>query len=279
MAIKEYTVKAISPRVEGIPKSEYDSLEVKYTKLLNNTSSEVDFKESTNSKNIPPYKFYNFTSLESVGDTYYENIGDSAFKGCTSLKNINLSAYCVIGESVFDGCTDLTINIGGLIEYPKTYAFRNVKSFGSGYVYVETGGYASVFANSGIRNVDVRDVIGVSYFEGCSDLRNVYVRNCNEVRAYGFRNCESLTNESVNRILNIVSSLGEQCFKNCTSLTNITIGTNVSNINNNVFDGCSNLTTVRYAGTVSQWNSIYKYNWKGSAPFTTVSCSDGNIIL
>ncbi len=102
----------------------------------------------------------------------------------------------------------------------------------------------------------------ISYSVSSSDLTvtDIYIPNTynnlpvTSINKLAFSLCKStLTSVTIG---NNVTSIEEGTFKNCSSLTSVTIGNSVSNIGYNAFEGCHSLISVNYLGTIDSWASI-----------------------
>ena len=67
--------------------------------------------------------------------------------------------------------------------------------------------------------------------------------------------CSNLTNIV---IPDSVANIGSSAFSKCIALTKLEIPDSVINIGERAFYGCTSLTSIKYRGTESQWNAIFK---------------------
>lgn len=187
-----------------------------------------------------------------------ETIGDSAFSDCSGLHTILLSESLKdLGTKAFYFCSSLrAINIPNGISEIKEYTFQHCNRM------------LSVSIPNSVASIKT------SAFSGCSSLERVGVGNgLAEIDSYAFQHCESLSRVDIsdlsawcrisfsgedsnplkyahNLYLNgdlitslIVPSdiveLKSYAFYGLTSLKEVSIGSNVANIGNDVFYGCT----------------------------------------
>lgn len=68
-------------------------------------------------------------------------------------------------------------------------------------------------------------------------------------------------------------------FSSCSQLQEITIPSNITQIESFAFGNCNNVTDVKFLGTKSQWLSIEKGEYWESFAATFVNCADGDVFI
>lgn len=114
-------------------------------------------------------------------------------------------------------------------------------------------------------------------FQDCTNLKNVSLQNVEQIGSYAFSGCTSLESVVFGKSLQYIS---DNAFKNCSSLNSITLPKSLLQLGMNVFNG-TNVSTIIYEGTMAEWEGVIKTldTWLGSAPATTVQCSDGTVTI
>lgn len=76
-----------------------------------------------------------------------------------------------------------------------------------------------------------------------------------------------------------VTTIGDWAFSGST-LPSLTLPKTLTKIDTAAFASCSRLTSLTYEGTKADWAKVsLGTNWRNSAAFTTVTCSDGSVTL
>ena len=96
--------------------------------------------------------------------------------------------------------------------------------------------------------------IGSEAFEGCSSLTNITLPDSvTSISEWAFA-CSNLTSIA---LPDGISSISSCVFWGCTNLASVTIPDSVTSICYGAFSDCTGLTDVYYAGTETEWNTIY----------------------
>lgn len=266
--------------------------------------------DSISDSNIGDYAFQSCVSLQSIripdGVT---NIGQSAFES-SGLTNIQIpTSVLSIGNGAFDNCSNLTdIYYDGSEEQ-----WLNVVPQGS-EIESELSSFTIHYAvgNLGLRdpvdNIEdleesaneiqkpsfINEEMTIAIFQSPVDSSRAAL-NWNDLQKdenkelYGYREnifdgtriddavfgmCNTLCEFIVP---NGVTSIGECAFYGCPRFTNISIPTSVTSIEPDAFANSQSLTVINYAGTMEQWNSIFKgEDWNYNiSDICTIYCSDG----
>ncbi|MBO5702375.1 MAG: leucine-rich repeat protein [Clostridia bacterium] len=252
----------------------------------------IEFPEKVTE--IKPYSFENCRSLESFAilNASLLSIGDYAFSGCTKLSSFTLPKYLdTIGKSAFRGCTALTeLDLSSAsLESIGESAFRDCTSLVSLKINRD-----SSWGSSSVS-------VSASAFEGCTALREVELNGSGRVSFWGsatFRNCVNLKTFTTNKPYSMIDNMftgcasleslplsngneiGKGIFEGCTSLKSFTINSEVKTIGENAFKGCESLTEMIYLGKCDEWYGLTKKTgWNSGAPFTKITCSDGDVEL
>ena len=220
--------------------------------------------------NIGDYAFYGCVSLSFYQvPNGVQSIGESAFAKCTALSSIILSErVTLLGREAFSGCTALEeISLpNGIMEiavgtFYGCSSLVKVKMPESLFAIEKNAFYhcknlAEITLPAGLVN------IGEQAFIGCTALETVTIPSAVKTMGYwAFKGCTGLTSLIVREG---VIAIGERTFSDCTALRTVTLPTSISRIENEAFIYCTVLETVYYAGSASQWSSIYigSFNFK-----------------
>lgn len=161
-----------------------------------------------------------------------------AFSGCTALKEVNFpsSLLSLYGMDMFSGCT----NLKSVILPDK------LRIIGS-----------SVFARSGLEEIYIPksvEEIFWSAFDGCNDLKKVYIEDLNPwfdnewghlILTPGM--ADLYLNGSLFTDLEIpygITKINDMAFMGCNSLKSITIPNTLKEIGGGAFDCCINLKSI-----------------------------------
>ena len=202
---------------------------------------------SKDGKTLIKYAIGKEAELFCVPDSVM-SIGSYAFMHSTTLTSVEVP-YSVtsIGERAFSWCTSLkSIEVDTRNQYYKSI---------DGNLYTKDGTtlirYTSAQETTLFRIPDSVISIGDSAFIGCTYITNIEIPDS-------------------------VTGVGYMAFYGCTSLKNIRIGNSLTSIGVWAFGGCTSLASINFAGTVDQWNSIFKnFQWLDGFPTNGIVCSDG----
>lgn len=242
-------------------------------------------------ENIGGYAFYNCSKLTgfTVPDSVI-SIGRNAFANCLQLEELTVGAgVAEIGEEAFVNCSALdsviyggteddwcVIDFSTITSNPLFYAHdvyigrEKVNDFVISSV-VEVKQYQ--LAGASVRSVTIPDTvtsIGLSAFDGCSELRSITipptVTNIAGTQSEGnpFNDCPiaiahiptwamafmpriSLTEV----VLTSGEDIAENAFSGCSSLLTVTIPSGVVNIGASAFAGCERLSTIALPATIA----------------------------
>lgn len=180
---------------------------------------------------IGDYAFYGCSGLTSIKiPNSVTSIGDYTFSGCSGLTTIEIpNSVTSIGEDAFGNCSSLTS-----IEIP-----NSVTRISSSVFYGCSGLISVVIPNS-LNNI-YNDV-----FRGCSSLKNVVIEDGNETLEISndtYHN-NSIFSDCPIEALYLGRNLSCEVylpFENNKTLTNVTIGSSVTEIIDDLFTDCSKL--------------------------------------
>ena len=136
-----------------------------------------------------------------------------------------------------------------------------------------TGSNTDVVIPEMIDNIKVTK-IGEKTFYWNNSITSIKLPSSITEIEYGtFWGCGSL--KSITLPSNL-TSIGESAFLGCKSLKSIELPNSVAFIGNSAFERCTSLASINFAGTVDQWNSIFKnFQWLDGFPTNGIVCSDG----
>ena len=212
------------------------------------------------------------------GNTAFFVREDGTYDIITVGKSPSTGKYSVSGNniSVIDpllGTITCTISIDGTEIYCNELATNFVlggESFAADEDYIYTydsslGGY----------EVEPIDETKASY-----DAIRTGINGYPTVRLANGAFCGNVNLTVAPVIPNSVTSIGEDAFSGCDGLSSIKIPASVTSIDGYAFSVCTNLTSIIYEGTQEQWNNIaFGEYWNKGVPATSVTCSDGMVIL
>ncbi len=176
-------------------------------------------------------------------------IGENAFYSCETLKKVSVpSSVTKIGKHAFDGCYSLEqISVD---DSNDNYLSENGILFDKDKKTIIK--YPATLSDETYSIPDGVKTIGSDAF-GFTKIKKIYIPNSVTVI------CEEAffsSNVSDVEIPNSVKSIGSNAFAYCDGITNITIGTNLTTIDDFAFFCCRNLSNVYYLGSKEQWKSI-----------------------
>lgn len=224
--------------------------------------------------------FYQCINLEEIElPSTVKSIGGNAFFSCSQLSSVILpSSLTSIGEGCFNGCTSVTsILIPESLTSLESYAFKDCNSlksivFDNTVVAIKDNTF---YGCTSLSSVDFGKVtsIGNNAFSGCTSLEKVVIPNSVETLGYAFPGCTQLKSviigtglktiegytrysektggfsdcvklSSVKIESNVLTTIGENCFRNCRNLKKMELPSSVASIGNNSFEGCSVLSHI-----------------------------------
>lgn len=179
--------------------------------------------------------FYDKALTTVTLPTGLKHLEPSAFAYCQELTTVNWNATAILDETIsgvpFNACTQLTtLNIGSGVTRIPAYAFSGVTSLTT-------------------INIDANNTVLV------------------EIGSYAFRGCTGLP--STFELPSTLTTIRSGAFEGCTGLDSITIGANVSIINENAFKGIGEISNLTWNSTVAQTSLTYGSDvFKNTTPET-----------
>ena len=187
-------------------------------------------------KSIPEDLLSNRLSLSKVAFASITSIGGNAFAGCTNLSEVSSIAEIKnFGNSAFYNCTSLPF---------KEVEFTNVETIGD-----------SAFEGCNIETLRIGSTlksIGQKAFRGCNLLRRVEIDgngNCNLGGYYGaFGVCPALETFLIG---DGISSLGRYLFEGSYNLREVSFGSGIKSIPEDLLSNRLSLSKVAFASITS----------------------------
>jgi len=242
-----------------------------------------------NVKTIGPGAFANCYSISDLklGDGLV-SLGPRAFSMCIGLTAFNVPANLTsIGNGAFAGCVNLekyTVSDKNtafaafdgvlyskdgktLVAYPQ--AREGAYTLRAGTTTVAGGAFSYATKLTGLAGTQSLEMVGVSAFESCSLLRDIYLPKAQLINDYAFYNCVALKTARVGS-----ANLGKYAFAECAALNTVIISDGAWFINDFAFGWCSMLTNLVLPSSIQLiGNNIFSYSPKN----TKVLCEPGSI--
>ena len=203
--------------------------------------------------------FYNCTNLSNVTiGSGVTSIGSDAFYNCSGLTSITIpDSVTSIGYEAFSGCTKLTsVTIPDSVTSIGDYAFdgcyRLIEVYNKSALPITAGsssnGYVAYYAKNVYKN------------EGGSKLatdENGYViyTDGDEKILVAYHGTETELTLPTD-----ITQINQAAFSGCSKLTSITIPDSVTSIGNYAFKGCNSLTSITIPNSVTSIGS-YVFSW------------------
>ena len=207
------------------------------------------------------------------------SIGSKVFYGCTNLTSITIpNSVKSIGSYVFYDCTSLTsVIIGNSVTSIGECAFAYCESLTFIIIpnSVTSIGGNAFYNCTNLKNITIPDSvtsIGGNAFYNCTNLASVYITNLAAWCSIDFDSDDNyyssnplyyayklyvsgkLATDIV--IPSGVTTIPDYGFSSG-NIVSVTIPDSVTSIGDYAFMNCYNLTNVFYAGSKSQWNTVY----------------------
>lgn len=226
------------------------------SKLIKYSTSESDYVQSDDIKEIDAFAFSNSTALKSVKLTNLADIMDGVFYNCTSLEKVVLPDNLKkIGEKVFYNCKSLTdVKLPANLDFIDDSAFAKCTSL----VGIDIPESVSLISDAvfedctSLKKITLPKVTSKIYhrtFANCTALEEVEIpESVSEIGDHVFADCYSL--KSV-KLSDDVLHLYKGTFLNCKSLEKIELPKNVLEIYDNTFNGCESLVEIIIPDSVS----------------------------
>ena len=246
--------------------------------------------------------FYECSNLEKI--TFPSNlkrIEDNAFYNCDSLREVILpDTLEYIGKNAFYSCSAVEkIYVGKNTSIIKDYAFyycKSIKTFTFNAKKCSDFGVSvrpfSFRAENDFKIIIGKDVYRVpswafaymesngNYINGMYKCVELYFEEgCIEVGEYAFASLKTLTKLT---LPNTLKKVERSAFLSMTQLEELIIPKNIVELQEYAFNGCNNCTSIRYLGTKTEWESIYKYTnifYLDRLPCNIVQCTNGEYEL
>ena len=254
---------------------------------------------------IGDYAFDGVIGLESIKiPLAITEIGNCAFRNCYSLTALTYEGTedawknIVKGTDWNKGCPEITITFEG----KTTDLAYALSEDGKSYIVTGIGGYPfldviipSTYKGLPVTGIDDyafqkrlfydKNITSVIIPEGIKTIGRFAFYNCTLIKtlelpdslisigASAFYSCKGLTEVKFGKGLEIIES---NAFSSCSSLTSLELPSSLKEICSRAFISCEKLSTVSFAGTVEEWNKIYRgteINYE--SPFTFVICTNG----
>lgn len=215
---------------------------------------------------------YAFSSCTSLTDIYLPDsitsIGIAAFGYCDNLKKITIpDGVSRINKSVFQSCDNLTDIIIG----------KGVRS-------IESGAFYNCTSLSAITVPDGVETIKANAFNGCTSLTSISIPDSIvSIDEHAFNNCSSLQRVDIKDLsawCNIEYQTttanplhkGAKLYLNGEEVINLTVPSDVTNLDFALFYGCSSIKTITIGSHVS---SIGNRSFAECKNLQSVTCSNG----
>lgn len=189
-------------------------------------------------------------------------IGDSAFLDCDTITKIVIpSSVTAINDSAFTGCSSLTA-----VDIPNSVTKLGSSLF-SGCKSLESLTIPFVGNKPDAKNASKNTLFGALFGTEDYDGANGTVQSHSSNGTETYYVPSSLTNVSVTG-----GKLHYGAFSNCTSITNITLGENVTAIDEYAFFGCSALKNINIPSAITE---IGKYAFYDCKALTSLELPSG----
>ena len=240
----------------------------------------IQFLSNSRLETVEYDRFNNITSLQTIsfGDnSSLREIKDRAFEGCTNLQSIDFgenSQLQIIGEYAISGSlTSITIpasvtNIGygafstchnltdiyyqGTLEQWLSINFADSWSPHNSSVNLHID-------NQLITEITISNDLQFRAFKGVSLEKVTILEGVTAIDSNSFRNCSNLTEITISAS---VTSIGEYAFSDCSNLQKITFaeGSQLQSIGNSAFQNCTRLSSITIPAGVTSIGSQAFYN-------------------
>ena len=247
----------------------------------------IQFLSNSRLETVEYDRFNNITSLQTIsfGDnSSLREIKDRAFEGCTNLQSIDFgenSQLQIIGEYAISGSlTSITIpasvtNIGygafstchkltdiyyqGTLEQWLSINFADSWSPHNSSVNLHID-------NQLITEITISNDLQFRAFKGVSLEKVTILEGVTAIDSNSFRNCSNLTEITIPAS---VTSIGEYAFSDCSNLQKITFaeGSQLQSIGNSAFQNCTSLSSITIPAGVT---TIDYYAFQGCNSLATV---------
>ena len=274
---------------------------LEYVQLGNNTTT------------IAKDAFKDCTSLDTVKGGKITSVGESAFDGCKKLRVIDTSNVTSVGTKAFRGCSSLKFNFpkitslgteafsGGALQGQELTLPTSIKTYTTSLGSFVDSGITKLTVPSSITKLETKS------FANCNRLNEVVIQGSNTVlEGNPFYGSNNITKFTLNSSSNYKSVDGQLISKNGalihasnnveeidssvktiqtdaiykTDITTLKVPTSVTKFEKNSI--WSNISSLRYAGSLSTFNSaletnsVHAYNQDAKI---NVLCVDGKRVL
>ncbi len=168
-------------------------------------------------------------------------------------------------------------SVNGIGECSAEYIFIPSTYNGKPVLKIEDAAFAFNEQIKGVKISDGVQAVGVSAFDNCVNLEEVYMgADVEEIGLSAFSSCEKLKTAVLSSGLknldslvfyacvslteiDIPASVERICFNafaDCANLESITLHVGIAEIESGAFDGCASLTEIIFEGTEEEWSQV-----------------------
>lgn len=213
---------------------------------------------------VPDYAFAYQTAITELTVNGASTIGEKAFFGCSGLKKVLIDESAnYIEKGAFAGCSSLEELIVPFVGYYNGETYT-VARYPLGYIFGSEeyeGGTEVLQRYAGENSYNTATVRDTYYIP--SSLRKVTVTN-GEVYPGSFYGCDMLTSVTVGREVTLIQ---EYAFYNCSSLISVELPETVQYIKQYAFAGCSAIEEIALPGA----ETIEQYAFSECAALSEIS--------
>ena len=184
----------------------------------------------------------------------------------TAIDLRNITSITTLPSRTFDGANELTSIKLPALQKLSSNLFTNCSSLTN----LTIGEWSNTEDNEGLE----METIPAGCFQGCSNLKHIYIKGVSAVEGWAFSGCTSMTEFPIKSIkAEAKVKIGSNAFENIPLSGSLTLPEGIVSVANNCFGSCLSLTDITFPATITDIDPAFDTNCQA---LTHIYVNDGN---